>query len=340
MVNWGLLVVVLLGSAVTTAILRQLALRNQLLDVPVARSAHSHPVPTSGGAAIALSFFLALGFVFSNDSFPTTVILALFGGGLLAIVGYVDDLRHLRIRTRIPFQFLAAIWAIWWLGDAPQIVVGTVVVDFPALVHVFSVVALVWLLNLFNFMDGIDGLAASEASYVTAIASIFAFNSADDVVMLLSGLICAATLGFLAWNWAPAKIFMGDCGSSFLGFALGLLALLSMQNDSLNLWVWLLLLGVFVVDATYTLFRRALNGQRWYTGHNTHAYQMAARQFGSHRKVTLLVLMINVLWLTPLAWLAFIRPHWGVYLAAIGLSPLVMVAVYFRAGTTANRITN
>ena len=181
-------------------------------------------------------------------------------------------------------------------------------------------------------MDGIDGLAGSELIFVNLVSLFLVINSGDQVVAVLSATLAAAGAGFLFWNWPPAKVFMGDVGSGFIGFSLGILALLSMHHGSLTVWTWLLLLGVFIVDTTVTLIRRSLNGEKWYQGHASHAYQNAARRYKSHSKVTITVIVINCLWLAPLAWFSVKQPELGIYLAGIGLVPLVVLAIKLQAG--------
>lgn len=330
--NWVLMVVALLASAAMTWFIWRYALHNQIMDVPVDRSAHSDPIPTGGGLAMVVSFYSVVGYCYFVGLIPAQATLILLGGLAVAALGFYDDLAHLSIRWRISVQLAAAVWAIGWLGDAPIIQVGAWNFNIPGLVLFLATLALVWLLNLYNFMDGIDGLAATEACSVALIALLLAINSSDQVVTLLSALIAAVTVGFLLFNWPPAKIFMGDSGSGFLGFSLGVIALLSMQHGSINLWAWLLLLGVFVVDATYTLICRFLSGQRWYVGHNTHAYQKAAKLYGSHKQVTLGILAVNLVWLAPLAWMANLYPQMGVFITIAGLLPLLYLAKYFEAG--------
>jgi Fuc2NAc and GlcNAc transferase len=126
---------------------------------------------------------------------------------------------------------------------------------------------------------------------VNLVSLIIVINS-DSVLTLLSASFAAATGGFLLWNWAPAKIFMGDVGSSFIGFTLGVMALLSLHHGSMTVWTWVLLLGVFIVDTTLTLFVRYRGKQRWHEGHASHAYQNAARHYKSHAKVTITVVLI------------------------------------------------
>ncbi|HBQ00768.1 MAG TPA: glycosyl transferase family 4, partial [Gammaproteobacteria bacterium] len=132
--------------------------------------------------------------------------------------------------------------------------------------------------------------------------------------------------------WEPARIFMGDVGSGFSGFMLGLLALITMQQGSMTVWSWLILLGVFVVDATITLLRRLLVGERWYVGHTSHAYQHAARHYKSHGKVTMTVVLINICWLTPWTVASVVFPKLGFFLSLLALGPLVMLALKFDAG--------
>ena len=164
------------------------------------------------------------------------------------------------------------------------------------------------------------------------LISIVIVINTDELITLLSAGLAAAAGGFLLWNWSPAKIFMGDVGSSFIGFSLGVMALLSMHHGSMTVWTWVLLVGVFIVDATLTLFNRFRRKQRWVEGHASHAYQNAARHYKSHAKVTITVLMINLFWLGPLAWLSMQYPEMGLVIAIVGLLPLVLLARRFGAG--------
>ncbi len=191
---------------------------------------------------------------------------------------------------------------------------------------------LVWLTNLFNFMDGIDGLAGMEAVCVSVFGGTLLFLRGLASYSQLSWLLAAASLGFLLWNWPPAKIFMGDAGSGFLGFTLGTLALFSSSSSPGLIWPWLILLAAFIVDATVTLLRRMFSRARWYEAHRSHAYQHAARAWASHPKVTLAVAAINIGWLFPLAWTASRFPQAAPALAALSAVPLVYITLRFEAG--------
>ena len=192
---------------------------------------------------------------------------------------------------------------------------------------VLATLGIVWFLNLFNFMDGIDGIAASEAIFVAAGGALLSPGAAG--VAAAGSVFAACCGGFLLWNWPPAKIFLGDVGSGYLGYVIAVLALAATHDNPVAGWVWLILGGVFFVDATLTLLRRLRRGERVYQAHRSHAYQHLARRWGSHLRVTVAVLMVNVGWLLPCAALAAWHPAYAAVVAALAFVPLVALA---RAG--------
>lgn len=321
-----------LGSAILTGLFRWVAQRLQLIAVPVSRSAHSGPVPVGGGVSIVALILLVIAYCYSTEQIPANEFAALMAAAVIACIGIVDDIKQLNVRWRIPAQFLASAYVVYCLGDVPAIDFGFFSIGESILLNGLAIFALVWLLNLYNFMDGIDGIAATELITVNLVSLVIVINS-DAVLTLLSASFAAAAGGFLLWNWAPAKIFMGDVGSSFIGFTLGVMALLSMFHGSMTVWTWVLLLGVFIVDATLTLFVRYRSKQRWYEGHASHAYQNAARHYKSHAKVTITVVVINLFWLGPLAWLSMQHPKMGLVITVVGLIPLMLLAKRFGAGS-------
>ncbi len=323
---------VFLAAVLITAMVRSLSLRKRLLDIPQQRSAHSVPTPTSGGVAIVIPVCVVIVVAFLSGKLAMDVFLALLGSVLIAAIGLFDDLMQLRVWMRIALQFLAAAWSLYWLGEVAAIPIGAWELQTHWLLSALALFALVWLLNLFNFMDGIDGLAASELCFVNVVSLFLVINTEAQLVGMLSLTLAASAAGFLVWNWPPAKIFMGDVGSGFSGFMLGLLALLSTHAGVMTIWTWLILLAVFVSDATLTLFRRILAGERWYEGHSSHAYQHAARKYKSHSKVTITIVLINCIWLAPLAYLSTIERELGIFLSLIALLPLVLLAHRYQAG--------
>jgi Fuc2NAc and GlcNAc transferase len=253
------------------------------------------------------------------------------GGLLVAVVGFIDDVRSVPARYRLLAQFVAAAWVVRCLGFSNP-ASTLMLAPLPSwVVMSLATTMLVWLMNLTNFMDGIDGLAGSEGVTVLwAATCLLWMNGEDSSFAFVAG---AAVLGFLRWNWPPAKIFMGDVGSCYLGIVLGALALHAAILVPRFFWVWLILLGCFVVDATVTLIRRVARGERFYQAHRTHAYQYAARIAGAHRPVTVAVVVINLCWLFPLAWLVARGTLGGVWGLVVAYAPLCALAFWYRAGS-------
>jgi len=335
---WWLLPVVAGVSLFLTGALRRYALARSLMDIPNVRSSHSVPTPRGGGVAIVVSFLLALPLMASIGSIAWALAWALLGAGVgIAVLGFLDDHGHIAARWRLLGHFAAAIWALFWLGGLPPVVMFGLTVDLGWFGHTLAAVYLVWLLNLYNFMDGIDGIASVEAICVclggALLYSLLGIAGSDQhTEFVVPLLLAAAVTGFLFWNFPPARVFMGDAGSGFLGITLGVLSLQAAWVAPQLLWCWLILLGVFIVDATFTLLRRLLRGDKVYEAHRSHAYQYASRQYGRHLLVTLVVGGINILWLLPIAlWVGLggIDGLLGVLLAYI---PLLVLAFKYRAG--------
>lgn len=220
--------------------------------------------------------------------------IALTGGGLLiAVVGWADDRRGLSAGLRLAVHLAASIWALLWIRPL-QLDVGVFNLQNSIWVYVLSALLIAWCTNLFNFMDGIDGIASTEA-ISCGLAIWFISGAVGGTLMAGLGLALASSVaGFLPMNWSPAKIFMGDVGSGYLGFTIGTLAVASGGLNGPPAWVWLTLLGVFVTDATLTLLRRILQRESWHEAHRTHVYQLAVQAGHSHRAVSTSVLVINV----------------------------------------------
>ena len=183
------------------------------------------------------------------------------------------------------------------LGGLPPLAIGHSVVNLGWAGHGLALLGIVWTLNLFNFMDGIDGIAASEAVFISCSGALLSFIHGQSGQILVLGLTFgSAALGFLLWNWPPATIFMGDVGSGYLGYVISVMALVAARDNPAAVLIWLILGGVFFVDATVTLLRRAIRRERLHQAHRCHAYQRLARQWGSHRRVTITVMLLNLGW--------------------------------------------
>ncbi len=318
-------------SLILTWLTRRYALRASLMDVPNSRSSHVQPTPRGGGLAIVGSFLAALAATYPIGGVPVEVLVVLTGGGgLIALCGFIDDHVSISAPSRLLVQFLAAGLAVFLVGGYFQADAPIPGVDI--LAASLTAIGLVWLTNLYNFMDGIDGIAAVETlSVCGGGATLLAILGSPALVPAFL-FLAAAAAGFLAWNWPPARIFMGDVGSAFIGFSIGVLSLAASRSTEIPLWTWAILLGIFLVDATVTLLRRISSGQRWYAAHRSHAYQRLARRLRGHAPVTLIVLAINAFWLTPLAYLAAWSPAFAPLTATLAFLPLVLIAVRLGAG--------
>lgn len=334
MVNWWFVLATTFVSCLLTGLVRRYALSHSVLDVPNGRSSHTLPTPRGGGVAIVLSTVVALFSGVLAEATPLSLALAVgVSGGGVAIVGFMDDHKHVAARWRLVAHFVAAASGLMFCGGLAPLRFGPFIIEYNFAMPVLGVLYLVWMLNLYNFMDGIDGIAAVEAS-TACLGMALLYWVSDNPEMILAPLVVAgAALGFLAWNFPPAKIFMGDAGSGFLGLVLGLLSVHATWVNPSYFWAWCILLGVFIVDATYTLIRRLLRGAKVYEAHRSHAYQFAARKFGAHLPVTMAVCLINLLWLLPIAAAVVLLGLDGLLGAVVAYVPLVFLAVRFQAGT-------
>ena len=334
------LLVILSGSAVLAALLtliiRKSALHKQLLDIPNDRSLHSVPTPRGGGAAIVLAFTASIVALSASNYVDTKNAAILIGcGTVVALTGFLDDRQLLsHARSRLALHFVAAAVAVSALGGLPTLPVFGTDVSLGIFGGILATIYLVWLLNLFNFMDGIDGISGAEVVSVCGAAAFLIHRTThDNNLASLPLALATATLGFLVFNWPPAKIFMGDVGSGFVGFIIGIFSLIAADSVGLLGWVWVILLGVFIVDATVTLIGRVLRKQQPHVAHRSHAFQHLALRFGSHKRVTIGVVAINVLWLFPIAFAVTEGRIDGFVGVLIAYTPLTIAALMLGAGT-------
>lgn len=315
-------------SALLCGLYLRFALARKIFDKPNERSSHTRPTPHGGGtalmAAFAIGLVMALRFHGPWDSaYVTLAVAALF----LTALGVVDDLRSLSVRLRLSLYGATCLLVTVALTGGTA---GTGVLSglLPLALLAF---AMLWFLNLYNFMDGIDGIAAVQTILACCSAALLSFVTTGDAgYALFCLLLAAAHCGFLMWNWPPARLFMGDAGSVSTGFLLAGLALLAAVQGSLNPLCWLVLLAVFITDATYTLLWRMARGQRFTQPHRLHAYQRLSRYWGSHLMVDMLLIAINAIWLFPLAWAVQEQPDWAVFLVILAYLPLLLGMVKIR----------
>lgn len=311
----------LVGGFILTVLLElgvlEGARRLRILALPNDRSSHSVPTPTLGGLPVVIVVCAYLALEAATGVAAAWGVLA--GGLLLACVGALDDLREIGASVRLLCHVLAVVLTISFLS-----------LDWPLALLLLGGLALVWQVNLFNFMDGIDGIAGTQV-LVFCVGVQLAGGGIPGWPGVLCWLLAASTLGFLAFNWPPAKIFMGDAGSGFLGLLLGFLALALAQLDFVPLVASLILLAGFWFDASYTLCVRILTGQRFAQAHRTHLYQKLAVMKG-HRWTTVLFAVYGGVWLVPLALMSTRAPDWSPLLLAVAAAPVAFGCIRWSAG--------
>jgi Fuc2NAc and GlcNAc transferase len=313
-----------LGSMGITYFMIGYAHRHGRLDIPNSRSSHQTPTPRGGGVSIVAMVLTAAALEWFLFPLSRIWILPLaVSGFMVAFIGWLDDWKSLSARLKLGVHLVSALIFVWYSG------VLSVDGGLLAFALIIAILGLGWILNLYNFMDGIDGIAAGEGVTVGISGVLLAsLSRSSELAFIYSALTCAS-FGFLIFNWPPARIFMGDVASGFMGFCFGALALVAASTGKIPLSASLIVLGVFIVDATYTLIARALKGKALHVAHRDHAYQHAALRWG-HKRATLGTLMINVCWLLPLAIWATIKPEWQWICLGAAYLPLVGLVVYFR----------
>ena len=318
----GMDVVAIIGAVAAFVVAFLLALLVRLFARPLrlvaaanARSSHEGETPTGGGLGIvvALLAWFALAARFGEGTPASTLLVS---GIVVAIIGLLDDLEDQSRTLRLVCQLAAAGISVAWLFHT-------------SLWFDLALILLaVWFVNLYNFMDGIDGLAASQgAAFALGVLVMGDANLASGTPLVLLG----ACAGFLCLNWAPARVFMGDVCSGFLGLVVFVLALWLHATGEVRVAASAIVLAVFWFDATWTLCVRIVTGQRFMEAHRSHLYQIISRRLG-HGATTGLFWAYWALWLLPLAWAVGAWPELAPAFVALACIPLAIASVRLRAG--------
>lgn len=316
------------ASMALCRVVLEFARRRRLVDVPNERSLHKIPTPRLGGIAIVTTALLAIviALVWSGTAITRELEVWLLGATAIAALGLIDDVKPLPARTRMLIQLVIAAGAVaWTIGDAPVLLPGGPVALAKPVVIALATIYVVGLTNIFNFMDGMDGLASSQAIGVALVMAITAFATGNVDVGIVALAIAGATSGFLTHNAPPASMFMGDAGSTFLGFSFALLGcILASRPTPVPALVSILGLSPFLLDGTFTILRRASRGERIWEAHRTHLYQRAAATGVSHREV----LMIYLGWIALTGALALQLRSTATVIAAIAITLAAFVGVW------------
>jgi Fuc2NAc and GlcNAc transferase len=309
-------VVAFLISAIIT---RRTISSGKLHDHPNERSLHYTPVPRGGGVAILIAASICLLATAILGKVPEYLLVPWIGCGLIAgLLGWIDDHRNVSSSVRLILQLVIASVFSVSLVNSPGIELPWFVHSYRLLVVAAATVAIAWVINLYNFMDGADGYAAGDAVLVATAGALIAGAYSVPQTTLLALPVAGAAAGFLVWNWQPARIFMGDVGSYFLGFQFAALITFDLLRGN-GPWMWLILLAPFVVDSTLTVSWRMWRQEQWWTAHRTHVYQLLILNGKSHAVVSVTLCLTTLCVLVPLASLVVAQPS---------SAPIVTASVY------------
>lgn len=305
------------GSATATFLVQKLASRFGWWSFPTPRGLHLKATLSRGGVGLVLVSMVALVMVLPLVGLRPLQVTVLVGAALgIAVMGFIDDAYPLPILPRLGFQFAMAGLGFWALN--PLSGLGMVSPTITTIAGCLVIISWVWSVNLFNFMDGIDGLVATGVFCIAITLALLTALTGHHAIAIAWAALGGACAGLLPWNWPPAQIFMGDVGSGYLGFVVGILAILSVYEGAASIWTISIVGSPFLVDATFTLLRRMFRGDRWYHAHRQHAYQKLAIRWSAHRPVTALLLGVQLVVVAPLASLGHFRP---------GMAPLLAIVV-------------
>lgn len=285
---WMLLLSTLGITAVSTFLLTSASGYLRILDHPNERSLHNRPTPRTGGLAILFSTiagYMLIAFLSGLRYEMSWIVIAAL---LVGVISFIDDLIQLPVYIRfithlaagfLIFSIYGITGLILWPGSETALPVG--------LAWSFGLLYVVWMTNLYNFMDGMDGFAGGMAVFGFGALGLLGHFAGDDYYASVCWVIAAASAGFLVWNFPPARIFMGDTGSSTLGLLAAALSLWADRDGLFPLWLSIIVFAPFIFDATLTLVRRTLQGKRVWEAHRSHYYQRLVQAGWSHRRTVL-----------------------------------------------------
>lgn len=280
-------IILLLISFSLTYFIKEYAIKKSLVATVNERSSHTVPTPHGGGIAISVTWLIGLLYLFFTNEIEANLFYALLVGIVISIVSFFDDLYELSPKLRLMVQSSVAILGLYFLGGFDVLSFGVFDISFSVFTNIFAFFMIIWFINLTNFIDGINGYVGSEFVFLSLSGFLLFSNS----IFIVLGV---AVLGFLYWNFNKAKIFMGDVGSTLLGYNIAIFTIYYSNIESTNFWIWIVLFSVFWFDATLTLLRRKLNGEKLSQAHKKHAYQRLTQSGWSHFKVTNFMIVLNI----------------------------------------------
>lgn len=315
------LIISFLLSLGITFLYIKIAKKKKIMDIPNARSSHAVPIPRGGGIVFVAIWYLSLVYLFFTENINSSLFYALMSGIVIVIVGFIDDIYSLSPKVRLLSQFFTAGLALYFLVGFQKLDMGFYTFTNEYLLTTFALLFIVWMINLFNFLDGIDGYVATESILILVF-----FSAAASITISLY--LAIPIVGFLIWNWQKAKVFMGDVGSTLIGFTVAVFAIYFQNTGVFSFIIALIATTLLWFDATYTVIRRKLNHEKLSEAHRKHLYQRLVRSGYSHQKVVLFLPVGIGLVFIGLACLGIAYPNFSIIFLLISIILMFFVSKF------------
>ena len=321
-------------SLISSYLIEKFSLKYLFLDTPSPRSSHTVPTPTAGGLAILISYFIYFLMLSNFINLSTEPLLVLLISLIpIVTIGLIDDYKGIGIFTRLSVQFIVASFFVYYFQISEGGFGDNTYSQSSVIIIFLSILLSVWLMNLYNFMDGIDGYASIECIFVSFSAALIAYlNNSESLIYLYLLGLGFSTIGFICRNWHPAKIFMGDTGSVAIGCIFAFFTIYSGHESVISIYTWLILLSVFISDATYTLFVRIVTKKNISKPHLTHGFHVMTETKNSQLITIKSLIVINIAWVLPLALLSNIFINYHIIITIIAYLPLILYLLKVGAG--------
>lgn len=279
-------------SYILVAAIRSWANRRRILDIPNERSSHNVPVPRGGGISIVVLVILGIWFFYIIDPalYQVRILIAFTAGGILISgISIFDDLYTVRNNIRFLVHGMSAVIIVVVVGYASELILPFINnIQLGVIGIILTFLYITGLTNAYNFMDGIDGIAGIQAIVAGAGWACIGYLYSDPILLLTGILVASASAGFLLHNWHPAKIFMGDVGSAFLGYTFAVLTVIALRRDPVLLIIGVMFVWPFIFDTAYTIAKRLIRRENIFQAHRSHVYQRLVIAGWKHSSVSLL----------------------------------------------------
>ena len=321
-------------SLINSYLIEKFSLKYLFLDTPSYRSSHKLPTPTAGGLAILISYCIYF-LMLSNfmDLYTEPLLILLISLIPIVTIGLIDDYKEINIFTRLIVQILVASFFVYYFQIHEASFKGNIYSQSSIIIIFLSILLSVWLMNLYNFMDGIDGYASIECIFVSFSSALIVYlNNPENLIYLYLLGLGFSTIGFICRNWHPAKIFMGDTGSVGIGCIFAFFVIYTGNESIISIYTWLILLSVFISDATYTLLVRIVTKKNFSKPHLTHGFHIITETKNSQLITIKSLIAINIAWVLPLALLSNYFVNYHIIITFITYLPLTLYLIKVGAG--------